>query len=729
MPYAQPLKTGDPAALGEYEIIGRLGEGGQGVVYVGVRPDTGSEPYAVKLLHGALGEDSQVFLREVELAKQVARFCTAQVIDAGLDGDRPYIVSEYVDGPSLHREVAVSGPHEGGRLERLAIGTATALAAIHRAGIVHRDFKPQNVLLGPDGPRVIDFGLARALDAAATQSGRGAGTPAYMAPEQVEGAEICPAADVFAWGATMCFAANAHAPFGQDSIAAVLNRILTAPPHLGRLDGLLGALVAGCLDKNPRNRPDSRELLLALLGDDGRRPVPGEGGRAPVPGAGAPPGRSVRGRSEVSGPVLPAALSRPSASPVAPGVSSSGALPPGGLLFGGPPSGGSSSGGSSVGGLSAGGLPFRALPPGDSRPASSSGRLSRQVRSWRAVPFDGGGFDEPRTHPGRAATRASVAFSGALLVSAAVLVGVLVPGLSGTAVPDPRTRSALPVVETGPRPESTPRRSRTSPPAVPVPSAVAAPPRAEGVRSSPLPPPATTTVVPALVGLDRSEAARLIRKAGLVAGTVSAVASDRPAGQVLETSPAAGIAIPRKGRVDLKVSAGTQVPTLTGLARREAQAALVRAGLVAGGVSRRCSRQPAGRVLASTPGAGARVSPGSAVSLVVSRYGAPVPPVTGQGAADASNTLGGAGFAVRTRARLVTGSAQDGVVLAQNPPPGTCARPGATVVITVGVGGQTGPGPGPGPGPTEEPDPGQTGAPPDPPDPPETVPGQAAPSG
>ena len=110
MPYAQPLKTGDPARLGEYEIVGRLGEGGQGVVYVGVRPETGPEPYAVKLLHGPVGDEQEAFLREVELAKQVARFCTAQVIDAGLDGDRPYIVSEYVDGPSLHREVAVSGP-------------------------------------------------------------------------------------------------------------------------------------------------------------------------------------------------------------------------------------------------------------------------------------------------------------------------------------------------------------------------------------------------------------------------------------------------------------------------------------------------------------------------------------------------------------------------------------------------------------------------------------------
>ncbi|MFC7716136.1 serine/threonine-protein kinase [Nonomuraea recticatena] len=273
-----PLKMGDPKRLGDYELSGRLGEGGQGVVYLGT---LGEESFAVKLLHGPVGDEQAAFLREVELAKHVARFCTAQVVDAGFDDGRPYIVSEYVDGPSLSREVALAGPRSGGALERLAVGTATALAAIHRAGIVHRDFKPQNVLLGPDGPRVIDFGLAKALDAAATVSGRGVGTPAYMAPEQITASAITGAVDVFSWGATMCFAANASAPFGQDSVAPVLHRILTAEPELGRLDGRLGALVEHCLDKDPRNRPTSRELLLALLGAGDE--VPAEVLRSPPP--------------------------------------------------------------------------------------------------------------------------------------------------------------------------------------------------------------------------------------------------------------------------------------------------------------------------------------------------------------------------------------------------------------------------------------------------------------
>ncbi|MFD8528654.1 PASTA domain-containing protein [Streptosporangium canum] len=631
MPHAQPLRTGDLDRLGEYVVVGRLGEGGQGVVYLGAHPATGSTPYAIKLLHGPLGEDEAVFLREVELAKQVARFCTAQVIEAGLAGDRPFIVSEYVDGPSLHREVRAGGPRGGGALERLAVGTATALAAIHRAGIVHRDFKPQNVLLGPDGPRVIDFGLARALDAGATQSGRGAGTPAYMAPEQVEGAEIRAAADVFSWGATVCFAANAQAPFGQDSIAAVLHRVLTAPPELGRLDGRLGELVAGCLEKDPRNRPTSRELLLALLGDGDVRP--------------AEPG------------------SPPAAGPAVPGL---------------PPE-----------------VPPGPAPPGRFPPAP-------RLRDLGGAPDESA---EPRTRPGRAATRASVAVSGALLVSAAVLVAVLVPALSGNGEPVGPGRPGGSAAATGVRSGPTSQPARAAPPA--------RHPAGTGARSVPLPspdpsaPPAVAGVaVPALAGLDRPEALSLIEKAGLVAGVLTSADSDRRVGQVLSSRPEARTVVARGTRIDLEVSAGVAVPVLAGLPRRQAETALVRAGLVPGEITARCSAEPAGRVLASAPGAAEHVSSGSAVALVVSRRGTEVPSVVGQREADARSALSEAGFAVRVRPRLVGDPSRSGVVLAQGGASGPCARPDAVVVITVGVEGQTGPGP--------DPDPGETTVPVDP---------------
>ncbi|MQY04189.1 Serine/threonine-protein kinase PknD [Actinomadura sp. RB68] len=265
MPDSHPLRAGDPPRLGGYEIAGRLGEGGQGTVYLG-RAASGAS-VAIKLLHPGLAGDGTArarFVREVEVAKRVARFCTAQVLEADVDGDRPYIVSEYVPGRSLHVIVQNDGPRTDGALERLAVGTLTALIAIHQAGIVHRDFKPHNVMMGPDGPRVIDFGVARALGAAGeTQN---VGTPAYMAPEHFTGDEVGPASDMFAWGSTMVFAANGWSPFGNDEMAAVMNRILTGEPDLGVLSEPLRGLVASCLAKDPALRPTARQAQERLVG-------------------------------------------------------------------------------------------------------------------------------------------------------------------------------------------------------------------------------------------------------------------------------------------------------------------------------------------------------------------------------------------------------------------------------------------------------------------------------
>ncbi|WP_344056151.1 serine/threonine-protein kinase, partial [Sphaerisporangium rubeum] len=264
----QALTGGDPHRLGAFELLGRLGEGGQGVVYLGRGPS--GEPVAVKLLHARLSDDGDArarFLREVEVARRVARFCTAPVLHADVEGDRPYIVSEYVPGPSLRLLVDREGPRRGAALDRVAVSTATALAAIHSAGVLHRDFKPANVLMGPEGPVVIDFGVARALDTpGATLTADTIGTPSYLAPEQLGGGPLTSAVDVFAWGVTMVYAAGGRPAFGNDSIPAVINRILHEPPDLGPLDGPLRDLVAACLAKDPARRPTAEQVLSHLMG-------------------------------------------------------------------------------------------------------------------------------------------------------------------------------------------------------------------------------------------------------------------------------------------------------------------------------------------------------------------------------------------------------------------------------------------------------------------------------
>ena len=309
----QPLEPSDPARLGSFRITGRIGEGGQGVVYLG-EAESG-DLVAVKLFHARLGQDAARadFTREAELARRVARFCTAQVLESGMDGSRPYIVSEYVDGPPLSQVVAARGPMSGGALERLAIGTATALVALHDAGVVHRDFKPQNVLIGPDGPRVIDFGIARALANTSTMTSQIVGTPAYMAPEQLAAGELGFALDVFAWASTIAFAAMGRPPFGADAIPAIINRILNQEPDLEGIESPLRDLLTACLAKDPARRPTAREIVDRLVRP--RHDAPAVPVAPGVPGAPAAPAGSGT-------PVSPAGGGAPYApgTPGAPGV-------------------------------------------------------------------------------------------------------------------------------------------------------------------------------------------------------------------------------------------------------------------------------------------------------------------------------------------------------------------------------------------------------------------------
>ena len=260
------LRDTDPREVGGYRLLGRLGEGGQGVVFLAEGP--AGSPAAVKLLPPTT--DPQVrsrFLKEVAAAQRVARFCTAQVLDAGIFERRPFIVSEYVDGPSLIEVVEQLGPRGGATLERIAIATLTALGAVHAAGMVHRDFKPGNVLLGPDGPVLIDFGLA-AVPGMTTMGPSGQvaiGTPAFMAPEQLAAERVTAAADMWSWAVTMAFAGTGELPFKGESLTATAFAILHSEPNVGRLPEPLGSLVHRCLNKDPALRPSARGALSELV--------------------------------------------------------------------------------------------------------------------------------------------------------------------------------------------------------------------------------------------------------------------------------------------------------------------------------------------------------------------------------------------------------------------------------------------------------------------------------
>src|SRR6266581_2070271 len=225
MPEMLALRDTDPRQVGVYRLLGRLGEGGQGVVFLAEGPAGG--PAAVKLLPPTT--DPQVrsrFLKEVAAAQRDARFCER----------RPFIVSEYVSGPSLVEVVEQFGPRGGAALERIAVATLTALGAVHAAGMVHRDFKPANVLLGPDGPVVIDLGLAAVPGMTTVFSGEVAmGTPAFMAPEQLAGTRVTAAADMWSWAVTMAFAGTGELPFKGESLTAMAYAILHSEPHVGNL--------------------------------------------------------------------------------------------------------------------------------------------------------------------------------------------------------------------------------------------------------------------------------------------------------------------------------------------------------------------------------------------------------------------------------------------------------------------------------------------------------------
>lgn len=274
----RPLEVDEPTVVGPYRLLGRLGSGGMGRVYLG--RSAGGRTVAVKIVHPhfALDEEFRArFRREVEAARRVGGAWTAPVLDADPGARVPWVATAYAAGPSLSAAVADVGPLPAHTVRALGAGLAEALAAVHELGLVHRDVKPSNVLLTLDGPLLIDFGIARATDGTAslTSTGVSIGSPGYMSPEQILGKGVTGAADVFSLGAVLAYAATGRPPFPGDSSAALLYKVVHEEPELGLLDGELRGLTAECLAKDPAARPAPAELSRRLAPEGAARLVAG----------------------------------------------------------------------------------------------------------------------------------------------------------------------------------------------------------------------------------------------------------------------------------------------------------------------------------------------------------------------------------------------------------------------------------------------------------------------
>ena len=260
------LQPGDPRVIGPYRVVGRLGQGGMGQVFLAVSP--GGRPVAVKAIRPELASNPQFrtrFAREVDAARTVSGMYTAMVVGADVDGPIAWLATAYVPGPTLAEAIDEHGPLPEASVLGLAAGLAEALAAIHAAGLTHRDLKPSNVLLAEDGPRVIDFGISRAAESAQlTQTGLTMGSPGFMSPEQAMGRGVGPPSDIFSLGTVLAFAATGEGPFGTGTTMSLLYRVVHEPPDLDRVPPAMRPLIERCLVKDPAQRPTAAALLDAV---------------------------------------------------------------------------------------------------------------------------------------------------------------------------------------------------------------------------------------------------------------------------------------------------------------------------------------------------------------------------------------------------------------------------------------------------------------------------------
>ncbi|MFG3128392.1 serine/threonine-protein kinase [Streptomyces tendae] len=396
------LRREDPRVVGSFRLHRRLGAGGMGVVYLG--SDKKGQRVALKVIRPDLAEDQEFrsrFAREVSAARRIRGGCTARLVAADLEADRPWFATQYVPGPSLHDKVVDGGPLGAADVAAVGAALSEGLVAVHEAGVVHRDLKPSNILLSPKGPRIIDFGIAWATGASTlTHVGTAVGSPGFLAPEQVRGAAVTPATDVFSLGATLAYASMGDSPFGHGSSEVMLYRVVHEEAQLHGVPDALAPLVRACLAKDPEERPSTLQLSLRLKEIAAREAQGVADVRPPAPRSGeadVPTGRLADTYPE-------RAQRRPQGRPGAQGTppprgtsGSRGPAPRGSV----PSRGGAPSRGGTP---SRGGAPSRGGGAGarsGSRPTPSSrdttGRGSSRNDGGRSAPRSGAGRTGPRT--------------------------------------------------------------------------------------------------------------------------------------------------------------------------------------------------------------------------------------------------------------------------------------------------------------------------------------------
>ncbi|MFG3111520.1 serine/threonine-protein kinase [Streptomyces tendae] len=396
------LRREDPRVVGSFRLHRRLGAGGMGVVYLG--SDKKGQRVALKVIRPDLAEDQEFrsrFAREVSAARRIRGGCTARLVAADLEADRPWFATQYVPGPSLHDKVVDGGPLGAADVAAVGAALSEGLVAVHEAGVVHRDLKPSNILLSPKGPRIIDFGIAWATGASTlTHVGTAVGSPGFLAPEQVRGAAVTPATDVFSLGATLAYASMGDSPFGHGSSEVMLYRVVHEEAQLHGVPDALAPLVRACLAKDPEERPSTLQLSLRLKEIAAREARGMADVRPPAPRSGeadVPTGRLADTYPE-------RAQRRPQGRPGAQGTppprgtsGSRGPAPRGAV----PSRGGAPSRGGTP---SRGGAPSRGGGAGarsGSRPTPSSrdttGRNSSRNDGGRSAPRSGAGRTGPRT--------------------------------------------------------------------------------------------------------------------------------------------------------------------------------------------------------------------------------------------------------------------------------------------------------------------------------------------